>query len=245
MINHVNQPTTAPSSSASRTAGSQTLARGLEVLRLVAGTPAGLGINEVAEHAGIHRTGAYRLLNTLCDAQLLHRGADGRYRGAAGLLSLSASAYHSLIAAAEPVLRRYADELGATLALIVREGDEAIALRVTAPTSGTYHVSFAEASRHPLDLGAAGHAILASEPASPGRIPASAPPAPPATRRPSARWSRACTAWPCPLDAGICGVPACLNLITVRREQAEAAVTVLQQAARALEAALGLRQASA
>ncbi|GAA3325241.1 helix-turn-helix domain-containing protein [Paeniglutamicibacter sulfureus] len=238
MIIHVNQPTTAPPPSTSRTAGSQTLARGLEVLRLVAGTPAGLGINEVAEHAGIHRTGAYRLLNTLCDAQLLHRGADGRFRGAAGLFSLSASAYHSLIAAAEPVLRRYADELGATLALIVREGDEAIALRVTAPTSGTYHVSFAEASRHPLDLGAAGHAILASEPASPGEDP----------RVSAARASGYAQTFgevepgmhglAVPLDAGICGVPACLNLITVRREQAEAAVTVLQQAARALEAAL-------
>jgi DNA-binding IclR family transcriptional regulator len=238
MINHVNEPTTAPSPSTSRTAGSQTLARGLEVLRLVAATPAGMGVNDVAEHAGIHRTGAYRLLNTLCDAQLLHRGADGRYRGAAGLLSLSASAYHSLLAAAEPVLRRYADELGATLALIVREGDEAIALRVTAPTSGTYHVSFAEASRHPLDLGAAGHAILASEPASPGEDPRVT-----ATRisgyaQTFGEVEPGMHGLAVPLDRSISGVPACLNLITVREEQATSAIAVLQRAARALEASL-------
>ncbi|EMQ98698.1 IclR family transcriptional regulator [Paeniglutamicibacter gangotriensis Lz1y] len=238
MIKNVNEPTTAPSPTASRTAGSQTLARGLEVLRLVAGTPAGLSINEVAEHAGIHRTGAYRLLNTLCDAQLLHRGADSRYRGAAGLLTLSASAYHSLLAAAEPVLRRYADELGATLALIVREGAEAIALRVTAPTSGTYHVSFAEASRHPLDLGAAGHAILASEPENIGEDPRVTAARTHGYAQTFGEVEPGMHGLAVPLARDICGVPACLNLITVRQDQATSAVAVLQQAARALEGSL-------
>lgn len=238
MIDTVNEPMTEAAPSTSRTAGSQTLARGLEVLRLVAGTPAGLGVNEVAEHAGIHRTGAYRLLNTLCDAQMLHRGADGRYRGAAGLLSLSASAYHALLAAAEPVLRRYADELGATLALIVREGDEAIALRVTAPTSGTYHVSFAEASRHPLDLGAAGHAILASEPARPGEDPRVAAARTAGFAQTFGEVEPGMHGVAVPLEGSICGVPACLNLITVRRDQAASAITTLQQAARTLEASL-------
>ena len=238
MIKSVNQPTTAPTPTASRTAGSQTLARGLEVLRLVAATPAGMGVNEVAEHAGIHRTGAYRLLNTLCEAQLLHRGADARYRGAAGLLSLSASAYHALLAAAEPVLRRYADELGATLALIVREGDEAIALRVIAPTSGVYHVSFTEASRHPLGLGAAGHAVLASEPEHPGEDP----------RVTAARTNGYAQTFgevepdmhglAVPLNREICQVSACLNLITVRSEQATSAIGALRRAARELESAL-------
>lgn len=238
MIKCVNEPTTAPSPATSRTAGSQTLARGLDVLRLVAGTPAGLGVNEVAEFAGIHRTGAYRLLNTLCDAQLLHRGADGRYRGAAGLLSLSASAYHSLLAAAEPVLRRYADELGATLALIVREGNEAIALRVTSPTSGTYHVSFAEASRHPLDLGAAGHAILASEPALAGEDPRVTSARAAGYAQTFAEVEPGMYGLAVPLDSTACGVAACLNLITVRRDQATSSVAALQQAARALETAL-------
>jgi DNA-binding IclR family transcriptional regulator len=238
MINHVNEPTTIPSPATSRTAGSQTLARGLEVLRLVAAAPTGMSVNEVAEHAGIHRTGAYRLLNTLCEAQMLHRGSDARYRGAAGLLSLSASAYHALLAAAEPLLRRYADELGATLALIVREGDEAIALRVMAPTSGVYHVSFSEASRHPLGLGAAGHAVLASEPEHPGEDP----------RVTAARTNGYAQTFgevepdmhglAVPLNREICQVSACLNLITVRSEQATSAIGALQRAARELESAL-------
>lgn len=238
MIKNVNAPTSSDAPSSSRTAGSQTLARGLEVLRLVAGTPAGLGVNEVAEHAGIHRTGAYRLLNTLCDAQMLHRGADGRYRGAAGLLALSASAYHSLLAAAEPVLRRYADQLQATLALIVREGDEAIALRVTAPTSGTYHVSFAEASRHPLDLGAAGHAILASEPSRTAEDPRVTAARATGYAQTFGEVEPGMHGLAVPLDLQRCGVPACLNLITVRQDQAHSAVSALRQAARDLEAAL-------
>ena len=47
-------PTTAP--------GSQTLARGLNALQLVADAPAGLTVQQVADGIGVHRTIAYRLL---------------------------------------------------------------------------------------------------------------------------------------------------------------------------------------
>lgn len=239
MIESVNEPMNTPDTSRSRTSGSQTLARGLEVLRMVANTPTGMAINEVAEHAGIHRTVAYRLLNTLCDMQLLHRGTDSRYRGAVGLLALGGSAYHSLRAAAEPVLRRCAEELGATVALIVREGDEAVALSVVAPSGGVYHISFAEASRHPLDTGAAGHAVVASAPALPGEDP----------RVTRARRDGFASTYgevepgmyglAVPLPPEVCGMPACLNLITVREDLVAVAAPALQQAARALAAVLG------
>lgn len=238
MIKNVNNPNSTPASAASRTAGSQTLARGLEVLRLVASMPEGIGVNEVAEQAGIHRTGAYRLLNTLCDARLLHRGSDGRYRGAMGLLSLSASAYSSLLAVAEPVLRRCADELGATVALIVREENEAIALRVSAPSSGTYHVSFTEASRHPLNLGAAGHAILASAPPLIGEDPRVTDARTKGYAQTFGEVEPGMYGLAVPLDQEIVGIPACLNLITVREDQALSSVGLLRQTARTLESLL-------
>ena len=71
--------------------GSQTLARGLSALQLVATAPAGLTVQQVADHAGVHRTIAYRLLATLADFRLVAKGEDGRYRPAAGLATAKTS----------------------------------------------------------------------------------------------------------------------------------------------------------
>lgn len=62
---------------------SQTLARGLAALRLIATSRNGLTIREVADYLGVHRTIAYRLLNTLADRRFAAKGDDGRYRLAA------------------------------------------------------------------------------------------------------------------------------------------------------------------
>src|SRR5699024_7980244 len=133
-----------------RTTGSQTLSRGLSILRLVTESAEGLTNAEVVKVAGVHRTVAYRILNTLCDAQLLHRGPDGRYRGAAGILSVAAAGHQHLRSTAIPHLHRAAYELEATVALLVREGNRAVALAVVPPTSGTYHITFSEGAYHPL-----------------------------------------------------------------------------------------------
>ncbi|MGP9608461.1 helix-turn-helix domain-containing protein [Glutamicibacter sp. AOP38-B1-38] len=150
----------------SRTTGSQTLARGLAILRQVVDSHDGLSATEVAQRSKVHRTVAYRILNTLCDAELLHRGEDNRYRGAAGLLSLAAAGHQHLRNAATSHLRSAADSLGVTVALLVREGNSAVSLAVVSPRAGTYHVAFTEGSQHPVTIGAAGLALLAAEPAS-------------------------------------------------------------------------------
>jgi DNA-binding IclR family transcriptional regulator len=62
---------------------SQTLARGLSALRLIATSRNGLTIREVADYLGVHRTIAYRLINTLADLRFAVKGDDGRYRLAA------------------------------------------------------------------------------------------------------------------------------------------------------------------
>lgn len=230
MIMNVSEQIPETSKPASRTAGAQTLARGLDILRTVVGSADGMTNNEVAEGAGVHRTAASRILNTLCDAGMLHRAEDGRYRGAVGLLSLAGSAHQSLKAAAAPVLRRCANDLGATVALIVREGNDAVALVVTAPAAGMYHVAFAESSRHPLERGAAGHAVLAAEEAAPGEDPRVSE----ARRRGYARTfgevEPGMHGLAIPIPRSEVGVAACLNLITVRGDQADAAVGILREA---------------
>ncbi|WP_204801776.1 IclR family transcriptional regulator [Mycobacterium riyadhense] len=148
--------------------GSQTLARGLTALQLVAASPTGLTMQEVADHVGVHRTIAYRLLSTLTQFRLVSKGEDGRYRPAAGLAVLGASFDHNLRQVCLPTLRSLADELGTTVSLLVAEGDEQVAIAVIVPTQVAYQFAFHEGSRYPLDRGAAGIALLSSMPPRPG-----------------------------------------------------------------------------
>ena len=148
--------------------GSQTLARGLSALSAIASAPTGLTVQQVADHLGAHRTIAYRLLATLSQFRYVAKGEDGRYRPAAGLAVLGSSYDNNLRQLSVPRLRALADELGTTVSLLVAEGDQQVAIAVIVPTQVFYQLSFHEGSRHPLDRGAAGVALLASMPPRPG-----------------------------------------------------------------------------
>lgn len=148
--------------------GSQTLARGLNALQLVASSPTGMTVAQVADHIGVHRTIAYRLLSTLAQFRFVAKGEDGRYRPAAALAVLGASFDNNVRQLCVPTLRALADELGSTVSLLVAEGDQQVAVAVIAPTNVYYQMSFHEGSRYPLDRGAAGIALLASMPSRPG-----------------------------------------------------------------------------
>ncbi|AZP82129.1 IclR family transcriptional regulator [Mycobacterium avium] len=148
--------------------GSQTLARGLTALQMVADAPAGLTVQQLADQVGVHRTIAYRLLTTLAEFRLVAKGEDGRYRPAAGLAVLGASFDRNVRQLCLPTLRALADELGTTVSLLVAEGDQQVAIAVIVPSHVAYQLSFHEGSRYALDRGAAGIALLACMPPRPG-----------------------------------------------------------------------------
>ena len=147
--------------------GSQTLARGLTALQMVADAPTGLTVQQLADQVGVHRTIAYRLLSTLTQFRLVAKGEDGRYRPAAGLAVLGASFDRNVRQLSVPTLRALADDLGTTVSLLVAEGDQQVAIAVIVPTQVAYQLAFHEGSHYPLDRGAAGIALLASMPARP------------------------------------------------------------------------------
>jgi DNA-binding IclR family transcriptional regulator len=147
--------------------GSQTLARGLTVLQVVATSRRGLTVQEVAAHIGVHRTIAHRLLSTLAQFRLVAKGEDGRFRSAAALAVLGASFDNNVRQLSLPTLRALADELGSTVSLLVAEGDQQVAIAVIVPNNVFYQLSFHEGSRYPLDRGAAGIALLAGMPPRP------------------------------------------------------------------------------
>ncbi|HEX5543750.1 MAG TPA: helix-turn-helix domain-containing protein [Micromonospora sp.] len=139
----------------------QTLDRGLRLLHLVAETSAGVTITEAAARLGVGRAVIYRLVAPLTGHGLVRRDDNGRLRLGAGVLQLARRAQPLLAEAALPALRRLAEQVGATAHLTVAEGSEAVALAVVEPTWTSFHVAYRTGSRHPLERGAAGRAILA------------------------------------------------------------------------------------
>lgn len=138
---------------------SQTLDRGLRVLKVLAGSPEGLTVTELSHRLEVNRTVAYRLISTLEQHGLVRRDARSRLFVGLGVLHLASGVQPLLRDLAMPVLRRLAESLGSTAHLTVADGDEALALAVVEPTWTDFHVSYRVGARHPLTQGAAGKAI--------------------------------------------------------------------------------------
>lgn len=139
---------------------SQTLDRGLRALAVLAAAPGGLTVTELAERLSVNRTVVYRLVTTLGQHSLVRKDARGRLHVGLGVLGLAAAVQPVLRDVAVPVLRRLAEDVGCTAHLTVADGGEALALAVVEPSWTDFHVSYRIGSRHPLDQGAAGKAIL-------------------------------------------------------------------------------------
>ncbi|MDJ1133218.1 IclR family transcriptional regulator [Streptomyces iconiensis] len=139
---------------------SQTLDRGLRVLKLLADTDHGLTVTELSNKLGVNRTVVYRLLATLEQHALVRRDLGGRARVGLGVLRLGRQVHPLVREAALPALRSLAEEVGATAHLTLVDGTEALAVAVVEPSWTDYHVAYRTGFRHPLDRGAAGRAIL-------------------------------------------------------------------------------------
>ena len=139
---------------------SQTLDRGLQVLRVLAETPGGLTVTELSSRLRVNRTVVYRLVSTLEQHALVRRDSRGKLYVGLGVLHLASAVQPLLRDLAVPVLRRLAETLGCTAHLTVADGDEALALAVVEPSWTDFHVAYRVGARHPLTQGAAGKAIL-------------------------------------------------------------------------------------
>jgi DNA-binding IclR family transcriptional regulator len=119
----------------------------------------------------MHRSITYRMLRTLEDHGLLARDSQGRYQPGAGLAVLAGRFTPALRARAGRHLLHLAVATDKTAFLVVRHGDEAVAVEVVEPPAATAHVSYRPGLRHPVELGAPGLALLAGEPPRPQERP--------------------------------------------------------------------------
>jgi DNA-binding IclR family transcriptional regulator len=211
--------------------GNQTLARGLCVLLAIADSKNGLTVQQVGELLGVHRSIAYRLLQTLVDFGLAARSSEGLYIPGARLATLAEAYLPTLRDVTGPVMRSLADQLQSTISLFVEEGNEAVAITMVEPTTALHHLSFRPGMRTPLTRGAAGYAILASGP------PLAVEPEAVAVAR-ERGYARshaeieegqyAVAAW---IPTNGTATRACLNLITYRKDTADAAGPSMRRAA--------------
>lgn len=153
--------------------------RGLRLLHLVADATNGVTVTEAAARLGVGRAVVYRLVGTLAEHALVRRDRAGRLRLGAGVLQLARRAQPLLADAALPALRRLAEEVGATAHLTVAEGAEGVALLVVEPTWTQFHVAYRVGSRHPLDRGAAGRAIIVARQSGAATVESAVPLDPP------------------------------------------------------------------
>ncbi len=147
---------------------SQTLDRGLRVLRVLAAAPGGLSVTDLAAEVGVNRTVVYRLVTTLEQHGLARRDTAGRLHVGLGVLALARGLQPVLRDLAQPVLRALAEELGCTTHLTYADGAEAVAIAVVEPSWTDFHIAYRVGARHPLELGAAGRAILLGRAAAAG-----------------------------------------------------------------------------
>ena len=139
----------------------QTLDRGLNTLKLIAGTRGGLTMAALAERLQVDRAIAYRLVNTLESHGFVNRDTAGRLFLGAGVSVLAAGYEPHLKEIVQPRLQDLAEEVQATAFLSAAQGDQCVALMVAEPDAGLLRVGYRVGSAHAIDRGAAGIAILA------------------------------------------------------------------------------------
>lgn len=143
-------------------ASSQTLARGLELLEIVATTAHPLTIQELAGELGVHRSNAYRLLRALEERRFVFRDDAGRVHIGAKMATLAMSVSPALRTAAEPVLAELSHSLAMTSFITILDAGDAVTLTSRQPRGFTATIARTPGGRHPVRVGAPGIAIEAS-----------------------------------------------------------------------------------
>ncbi len=145
----------------------QTLDRGIAALFMVARAEGGLKISELADQLELNRAIVYRIVATLSDHGMVQRLKDGRIVLGSGAVLLAAHAEANVRALARPIIESLAERTCATAFLSMAHGTECVAILTAEARNAFLNIQYRLGSRHPLNMGAAGLAILAGRPERP------------------------------------------------------------------------------
>lgn len=160
--------TTADPTTKAHLAGAQSLARSIQLLRLVAGNSRdGLRLVDATRQSGLTRSTAHRLMQALEHEGLIEQDPETEryYLGVeAYVLGLAAEERFGLVEASLPSVVKLAELSGDTCLLQIRRGDDSVCV---ARDEGSFPVRTHTAhpgDRHPLGIGAGGLAMLSTLP---------------------------------------------------------------------------------
>jgi len=147
-------------------AGTQSIDRTLRLLKLIASARGERGwrLSDLAEHCGLQRSTAHRLLTFLTRERLVVRRPIDRHYLPGPLLfelSLTMTSLSSFVAASQPTVDRLARRTGGMAHLLLRSDAEFVCA-VRAGTSTIKAPSIEVGTRRPLLVAAGGIAMLAS-----------------------------------------------------------------------------------
>jgi DNA-binding IclR family transcriptional regulator len=133
------------------------------LLDAVARYPGPVSLKILAAETGLHSSTAFRILNAMVDNGFIDRDAAGKYQLGRKLVRLASRVHGKmdLRQIAQPVMARLRDELGETINLTLREGDEVVYIEKATPNR-MMHVQQLVGSRAPLHVTAVGKLMLAT-----------------------------------------------------------------------------------
>ena len=142
----------------------QVIDRMSTLLDAVARYPEPVSLKILAAETGLHSSTAFRILDSMVDNGFIERDPGGKYQLGRKLLRLGSRVHATfdLRELALPVMRRLRDELGETVNLTLREGDEVVYVEKATPNR-MMHVQQLIGSRAPLHVTAVGKLMLAME----------------------------------------------------------------------------------
>lgn len=111
------------------TQGTQAIQRAFAVLETLALRREGMGVTELAQMLGLHKSTVHRLLHVMCEMGYVERTNEGvRYRLGLRLVDLSSQRLNQLELKTEavPYLHELVAATGLTVHLAIRMGDEAV-----------------------------------------------------------------------------------------------------------------------
>jgi len=136
--------------------------RALEVLDAFTERDASLSLAELATRTGFYKSTILRLIESLEAFGYIRKTPEGAYRLGPKTLHLG-SIYQRHFSPSEfvpPVLKRMAEEVNETTSFYIREGDTRVCLH-RHEASRAVRASVHQGDRLPMNVGAAGHVIMA------------------------------------------------------------------------------------
>lgn len=115
---------------------------------------------ELGKRLDLNRTVVYRLVSTLRSRGFVIRNGRGYLPGPV-FLRIAERVRPELRAAASDIIRGLSQEFGETVVMHIADGDDALVLDEHVGAAHVLRVAHATGSRHPLDKGASGRALLA------------------------------------------------------------------------------------